>query len=206
MVLGTTLRDGDSSGVAVTIGGGRGDGQTLLAIWPLFLTLLQSSRFSCLGSDWDLTLRFTRFRSTATLGYRSSASAKVTFAILIKNHVTEYPAITEAFDCDKQTAMRVCLEENLFKFISCRVHGALVVDVLMKPAGYPFHAFIPVNPSTCKTVQDLFNDKELADIVFEVGGANENDQGCENENKPLAFVNQILCSSYHYSEGCPIAC
>jgi hypothetical protein len=41
MVLGTTLRDGDSSGVAVTIGMGRGDGQTLLAIWPLILTLLQ---------------------------------------------------------------------------------------------------------------------------------------------------------------------
>jgi len=37
MVLGTTLR-GDSSGVAVTVGVGRGDGQVLLAIWPLFLT------------------------------------------------------------------------------------------------------------------------------------------------------------------------
>jgi len=42
MVLGTTLRDGESSGVAVTVGGGRGDGQTLLAIWPLFLTLLHT--------------------------------------------------------------------------------------------------------------------------------------------------------------------
>jgi hypothetical protein len=31
-VLGTTLRDGDSSGVAVTVGVGRDDGQTLLAI------------------------------------------------------------------------------------------------------------------------------------------------------------------------------
>jgi hypothetical protein len=41
MVLGTTLRDGDSSGVAVTVGMGRGDGQMLLAIWPLFISLLQ---------------------------------------------------------------------------------------------------------------------------------------------------------------------
>lgn len=41
MVLRTTLRDVDSSGVAVTFGGGRGDGQMLLAIWWLFLTLLQ---------------------------------------------------------------------------------------------------------------------------------------------------------------------
>jgi len=39
-VLGTTLRGGNSSGVAVSVGVGRGDGQTLLAIWPLFLTLL----------------------------------------------------------------------------------------------------------------------------------------------------------------------
>jgi len=36
-MLGTTLRDGNSSGVAVTVGVGRGDGQTLLASWLLFL-------------------------------------------------------------------------------------------------------------------------------------------------------------------------
>jgi hypothetical protein len=42
MVLGTTLQGGDCSGVAVTVGMGRGGGQMLLVIWPLFLTLLQS--------------------------------------------------------------------------------------------------------------------------------------------------------------------
>jgi hypothetical protein len=51
MVLGTTLRDGNRSGVAVTVGVGRGDGQMLLAIWPLILTLLQVHVQRCRGAE-----------------------------------------------------------------------------------------------------------------------------------------------------------
>lgn len=59
------------------------------------------------------------------------------------------------------------------KIIESLIDGALVIEVLMRPSDYPFHPFIPVNPSSCKTVQDLFNDEEFSDVVFEVGGGNK---------------------------------
>ena len=36
--------------------------------------------------------------------------------------------------------------------------------------------FIPENPSQCKTVQRLFMDEESANVIFEVGGRNLNDE------------------------------
>ncbi len=30
--------------------------------------------------------------------------------------------------------------------------------------------FIPENPSVCKLIQNMFNENESADVVFEVGG------------------------------------
>jgi hypothetical protein len=57
---------------------------------------------------------------------------------------------------DRKTALK-----NLVK-------GVLVIEVQMRPFKY-LPPFIPNNPSS-KIVQDLFNDKELADIIFHVGG------------------------------------
>jgi BTB/POZ domain len=47
---------------------------------------------------------------------------------------------------------------------------------MKKPPNYELQAFIPGNPSACKTIQDMFMDNETSDVVFEVGGKQKTDE------------------------------
>ena len=56
-----------------------------------------------------------------------------------------------------------------------RKGGPITVEIRMKLAetstSSAVSPFIPTNPSACKVIQNLFMDKESADIVFEVSGS-----------------------------------
>ena len=54
--------------------------------------------------------------------------------------------------------------------LTCLVEGALVIEVMMKKLSGG-STFVPSNPSTGLTLKHLFNEKESADVMFEVGGS-----------------------------------
>lgn len=142
----------------------------------------RSARFSCLGSEWELVARFVRkprMEFAITLTYRSSTSCSVTY----KLH--GHSAITKTFHCgtkDEQVS-RKCIHFNLRGI----EQNALVIEVFMMPASHTFHAYLPTNPSACKIVQDLFNDKKFADIIFEVGEGIKTSDANESKNMPSSI-------------------
>ena len=56
-----------------------------------------------------------------------------------------------------------------YEVVDSLKHGVLAIEVRMKLVNIPL-PYIPDNPSACKIVQELFMEKDLADVVFEVGG------------------------------------
>ena len=63
------------------------------------------------------------------------------------------------------------------KAMNILMGGALLLEVdVKKPSTYEPPAFIPCNPSACKTIQDMFMDDETSDVVFEVGGKQKTDE------------------------------
>ena len=78
------------------------------------------------------------------------------------------------------------------KFFESVINEALVIEVLMRPSNYPFHPIIPANPSSCKTVQDLFNDAEFSDIVFEVEGGNKRGAEKGDEKSAKFYAHRII--------------
>lgn len=78
--------------------------------------------------------------------------------------------------------------------LSTLVDGALVVDVRMKPLPRDMYPpFIPVNPSSAGFAR-LFNDKESADVVFEVGGKL---MQSDNESRQKAARTKTRCFYAH---------
>jgi hypothetical protein len=129
-----------------------------------------SPAFSCLGSDWELTLHTTPNRdSTLTfkvvLAYLSTTNSKIEYAFQIRNTTSTFTHTT--FRVGKTVEYTFPAKPHHSGHL---INGALVIDVLMRPSNYPFHPLLPVNPSSCKTVRDLYNDEEFSDIVFEIGG------------------------------------
>ena len=132
---------------------------------------LVSPAFFCLGYEWRVRL-FPRGADNEGEGLHSvsvflvpesSHAINVTFGLAIGNvanisreHVFKGNHI--GFDFIKRE-----------KALNCLQHGALVIEVRMKPSKKN-PPFIPDNPSACKTIQDMYMDKESADVVFEVGG------------------------------------
>ena len=58
---------------------------------------------------------------------------------------------------------------NREKALAILQNGALVIEVRMRPVKN-LPPFIPDNLFACKGIQDMYMDKQSADVVFEVGG------------------------------------
>ena len=145
-----------------------------------------SARFSCLGSEWELGVRFVRkrFEFTRTLTYRSSASCNVTYAITLHRN-QPHSVTTDTFHCGSK--VEKVTRQGCLMVMHEYYQKALVIEVFMIPASHTFHAYLPTNPSACKIVQDLFNDEKFADIVFEVGGGIKTSEDNESENMPSSI-------------------
>ena len=64
-------------------------------------------------------------------------------------------------DCDGGSVSRQTALEYVTK-------GGLMCEVKLLPIAASPWGFVPENPSACETIQQLFTDKESADVVFEV--------------------------------------
>lgn len=70
------------------------------------------------------------------------------------------------------------------KLMKLLINGSLVVEVLMKPTATDKSAthFVPTNPIN-KNMLELFMDEELAELIFEVGGGEQQAKGKRKKAK-----------------------
>jgi len=82
------------------------------------------------------------------------------------------------------------------KLLNALVDGTLVVEVHMKsptPIKAALPHFIPENPSACKIIPLMFNDKESSDIVFKVGEHQSKNNAEEMTNiAPMTFYAHLI--------------
>lgn len=122
-----------------------------------------SPSFSCLGHDWTVRLYFStadRIKIGLLQNPSSSCEEKIIAGISIHN---------VAFWRNKR---EIDVDRNKISTSSC-VNGALWIEIRMRMEDSKYHhpcTFIPANSSACRTLQDLFMDKESADIVFKITG------------------------------------
>ena len=132
------------------------------------------STFFCMGHEWRLTiyprglLDATEDAGEEVVSFRlccySKLAVKVKVGIAIENFASFY--MEKEFKDEWRHGVNNLIERE--KALSSLQHGALVVEVRMKPSEH-ISPFIPVNPFACKAIQDMYMDKESADVVFEVG-------------------------------------
>ena len=146
---------------------------------------VQSPIFFCLGYEWALDL-YPRGGAgegaevegegeqmiSVFLKLCSSDSVEVEFGFMMKDFSSKTAGII-----DRSGAVSTFVRDQVWGFpgwmkrnkcLSSLFKGALVIEIRMKPAANP-PFFIPTNPSTYSVIQDLFNEEEDADVVFEVG-------------------------------------
>ncbi len=138
---------------------------------------VMSSAFSCLGHQWTVLLCLEEGNECGNemlgvliyLFKESMGRINVKFGLSVKNcknqGIADY-STSHVFDTNENLGYGF---DDLLphqKALNNLVLGTLVVEVRLKRHS-PF-PFIPKNPSRCKIVQELFMDKETADVIFEV--------------------------------------
>ena len=133
-----------------------------------------SPLFLCLGLEWNLRLRHVADAVEFALIYQSGTIAPITFDVELT-----YSGGKGKLFCNRThtfhrgDVLEKTLEDPHRVFLEAR-DVFMEAEIRMRPAGYPFYAFIPINPSACKTVQGLFNDAKYADVEFQIGETQAN--------------------------------
>ncbi len=148
---------------------------------------INSQSFLCLGRKWRLVL-FPHGDAEAGLKsdedvifiYLAAESNLGSISIEFGFDVKDYHdnKVSGGIEASLIRKFRLYTNMGYQQFISRQkvlnhlVNGASIIDVRMKRSDSmnPPLPFFPQNPSACKIVQDLFMDKESADVVFEVAG------------------------------------
>jgi hypothetical protein len=146
---------------------------------PSTTELVQSPPFYYLGHEWSVLLyprgdkRQEGFVEGSmslylNLSVRPDVSVEIEFGFAINDFLRSPRHIgTRTFG-----KMNYSSGWNKFikheKALLCLVHGALVIEVRMKPVkhGAPF---LLENPSNLLSIKDFFMDEKSSDIIFEVG-------------------------------------
>ena len=145
-----------------------------------------SPKFKCLGYIWEIHLYpggdnvkdHGTTRISIYLKSRHSENIKVAYQLAIGNNYN----ISQTDTFNLNTSRGFGIDRN--SALNNLVHGALAIQVRMKPANSP-PPFIPDNPSTYDTIQSLFMEKESADIVFHVGGERKDTDPTDSGAKAL---------------------
>jgi len=150
-----------------------------------------SPKFKCLGYIWaihlypggdnveDENVDVTTDTISIYLESRHSENIKVVYQLAIGNYNISQ---TDTFNRNSSWGFVNFIDRN--RALNNLVHGALAIQVRMKPANSP-PPFIPDNPSTYDTIQSLFMEKESADIVFHVGGERKDTDPIDSGAKAL---------------------
>lgn len=142
-----------------------------------------SPRFLCLGLEWNLRFRHLADAVEFALICQSSTIAHIhvdalltygrhfpeNHSIFRHTHKFHHGSILEGTVEDPDHILLETRRGRVPVALAGWRDKVMVVTVRMTPAGYPFRAFVPMNPSACKTMQGLFNDAKYADVVFQIG-------------------------------------
>ena len=132
---------------------------------------VDSSKFTCSGKQWHFRI------------YPASAPGKVSLYLCvnfggesitiphlrfnINNSSVQVSGLRRGSTASATGWLGVVSREKVMESL---VGGALVIEVFMRfdsKAQPP--PFIPENPSSCKVIQNMFNDQESSDVTIEVG-------------------------------------
>ena len=158
-----------------------GEGGTTTVYFPGFADLstptgsyVQSPRFCCLGQEWHVRLYPHGWCadnvehasvSLSTTVVPNNYTIKVVFQLSVKDRVIFQTQEFNSYNGECGTG-KFLKRDKVLAYLD---DGVLAIEVKMKLFNNP-PPYIPVNPSACKTIQDLFMDEEYADVVLEVGG------------------------------------
>ena len=144
----------------------------------------QCPNFWCFGHEWNLEHKWSvdgvdgdDVNISIHLHHRSTTPVRLYYVIAARSF-DKYITIGEEnalFNSGIKSRLVGVINRDIA--MDNLVGGALVLEVQMrKPLNYKPPAFIPVNPSACRTIQDMFMDDETSDVTFEVGGEREMDE------------------------------
>lgn len=136
--------------------------------------------FWCFGHKWNLEFKWSGSGDVVNvhLHHRSKTAVVIFFDIAARRSFNKWiPIGKNSVKFDDGCTSRLVGNITVDIAMDNLVGGALVLEVQMsKPLNYEPPAFIPVNPSACRTVQDMFMDDETSDVTFEVGGERAMDE------------------------------
>ena len=137
---------------------------------------VESHSFHCFGHEWSVCLGplgETAHSSTISLYLRlvSVGSVEIGYSFSIKDDIVPARKFTNVIigDGNKTDMFGTSEFRERSEVVDSLKHGVLAIEVRMKLINIPL-PYIPDNPSACKIVQELFMEKDHADVVFEVGG------------------------------------
>eukprot|EP00585_Thalassiosira_rotula_P001671 CAMPEP_0196153012 /NCGR_PEP_ID=MMETSP0910-20130528/36480_1 /TAXON_ID=49265 /ORGANISM="Thalassiosira rotula, Strain GSO102" /LENGTH=403 /DNA_ID=CAMNT_0041416727 /DNA_START=32 /DNA_END=1243 /DNA_ORIENTATION=- len=163
---------------------------------PAVRTRITSPEFTCLGRDgWFLEMVLhgrpgTAWLNINNLSIESEEIIKVPYSLSVRNLAGEEVVFIPGIYCSDERTLGYTI--HLQRIMNALVEGTLTVEVRMKTIG-PTNdspaAFIPKNPIR-ENILKLFMDESSADVVFEVGGGQQ--QAVENDHKkaktsPISF-------------------
>jgi hypothetical protein len=161
-----------------------------------------SSEFLCFGHEWCVVLypggEATAAEGSIAIFIRHLSYKKINVMVGFSiNGCME--RITKPCICTRPGRLGFRNFEKRLKIMDCLLDGALVIEVRIELANLDTTSprFVPNNPS-CRIIQSMFMDEKSADIVFEVGGQQFNDDATKKvKTSSVRFPGHrlVLCKS-----------
>ena len=167
-----------------------------------------SPEFTCFGHQWCLKLypggsNIKRKVAIYLEHLSSGGSIRIQFGLCVINKNRGWSGfVTEADGVEFSLSKTVSGRSNFCDrsdIISALEDGTLIIEVRMRNvAPSTSTPFIPENPFV-KTILNMFNDEESADIMFEVGTQNESE---ENVHKRAKTTTSFYAHRNILQKGC----
>lgn len=164
-----------------------------------------SANFSCLGHVWYLWLH--HYGDMLEISFRNVSGGDITFEIGLSIKDANDDKVEDYYHT---YSLREGVGEDVMNFITFQkalnnlVNNVLVMEVRMRRPKFPQFPFIPKNPSACKNIQKLHLDEESADVVFEVGGHQEDAKEDNTIKKRKTEVTKFHAHSLILKNAAPL--